>query len=114
MKLFRFNRKGCRCFFLSWLIVSFLGTNLFAPGNSIAISMSDEETIKREMLDLIRMRMSLVEDGEVLAYVQAIGNRIVKQLGTTPYQYQFFVINQSVPNAFAVPGGYIFHLPRAD
>jgi beta-barrel assembly-enhancing protease len=108
MKLFRFRRKGWRSAFLSWLIACFLGTNLFTPGNSIAISMGDEETIGREVMDLIRMRMSLVEDGEVLSYVQAIGNRIVKQLGTTPYKYQFFVINQSVPNAFAIPGGYIF------
>jgi beta-barrel assembly-enhancing protease len=108
MKLFRFKRKGCRSVFLSWLIASFLGANLLAPGNSIAITMSDEDTIAREMLDLIRMRMSLVEDGEVLTYVQSIGNRIVKQLGTTPYKFQFFVINQSVPNAFAIPGGYIF------
>ena len=43
-----------------------------------------------------------------LTYVQSVGNRIVRQLGSTPYEYQFFVINQSVPNAFAVPGGYIF------
>jgi beta-barrel assembly-enhancing protease len=108
MKSFCFNTKGCRSVLLSWLIASFLGTNLFAPGNSFAISLSDEKTIGREVLEQIRIHLSLVEDGEVLTYVQAIGNRIVKQLGSTPYQYQFFVINQSVPNAFAVPGGYIF------
>ena len=37
-----------------------------------------------------------------------MGNRLVKQLGNTPYDFQFFVINEPVPNAFAVPGGYIF------
>jgi beta-barrel assembly-enhancing protease len=108
MKLLLFRRKGCRYFFLSWLIASYLGASIFMPGNCSAISMGDEETIGREVMDLIRMRMSLVEDGEVLSYVQAIGNRIVKQLGTTTYKYQFFVINQSVPNAFAIPGGLIF------
>jgi beta-barrel assembly-enhancing protease len=108
MKVFCLKRKGCRFFFLSWLIVSFLGTNLLLPRNSIAITRGDEETVGREILDLVRMRLSLVEDGEVLTYVQAVGNRIVKELGPAPYQYQFFVINQSVPNAFAVPGGYIF------
>ena len=78
------------------------------PGKAWALTLSDEKKIGREMLDLIKARLSLVEDGEVLTYVQAIGNRIVNQLGNTPYQYRFFVINQSVPNAFAVPGGYIF------
>lgn len=97
----RAGRKGL----VIWLVISLLGVTLFLPAKGGALSLSDERAIGREMLAMIKARMSLVEDGEVLAYVQAVGNRIVKQLGTTPYQYRFFVINQSVPNAFAVPGG---------
>ncbi len=100
----RAGRKGL----VIWLVISLLGVTLFLPAKGGALSLSDEKAIGREMLAMIKARMSLVEDGEVLAYVQAVGNRIVEQLGTTPYQYRFFVINQSVPNAFAVPGGYIF------
>ena len=108
MKRLRVSRKGCRSVFLIWLIVSFLGVNCFLSETAGALTLSDENTIGREMLEMIRTRLSLVEDGEVLTYVQAVGNRIVRQLGSIPYRYQFFVINQSVPNAFAVPGGYIF------
>jgi predicted Zn-dependent protease len=108
MKLFRLSKKGCRSVFLIWLLVSFLGMSLFTPGNTGAVTLSDEKTLGREILEKIKAQLSLVEDGEVLTYVQAVGNRIVKQLGNTPYQFQFFVINESVPNAFAVPGGYIF------
>ncbi len=108
MKGLRMIGKGGRQVFLIWLMVSFLGTTLFVPGRAWALTLSDEKKIGREMLEMIKARMSLVEDGEVLTYVQAIGNRIVKQLGNTPYHYRFFVINQAVPNAFAVPGGYIF------
>ena len=108
MKGLHIAGKGGRQIFLIWLMISFLSTTLFVPGKAWALTLSDEKKIGREMLDLIKARLSLVEDGEVLTYVQAIGNRIVNHLGNTPYQYRFFVINQSVPNAFAVPGGYIF------
>lgn len=108
MKRLRIAGKGPRKGFLIWLIIAFLGMNLSLPGKAVALTLSDEKTIGRDMLEMIKARMSLVEDGEVLTYVQAIGNRIVKQVGNTPYQYRFFVINQAVPNAFAVPGGYIF------
>ncbi len=52
--------------------------------------------------------MPLVEDGEVLTYVRNVGNRVAKEVGITTYQFQFFVVDETVPNAFAVPGGYIF------
>ncbi len=52
--------------------------------------------------------MPLVEDGEVLTYVRNVGNRVAKEVGITTYQFQFFVVDQSIPNAFAVPGGNIF------
>jgi beta-barrel assembly-enhancing protease len=94
--------------FCCWLIVSFLGANLLAPRPAAALSLSDEKRIGKEALDMIKTRLPLVEDGEVLTYVQSVGNRIVKQLGNTPYDYQFFVINEPVPNAFAIPGGFIF------
>jgi beta-barrel assembly-enhancing protease len=108
MKWFGLRRKRVRFGFLVWLIASFLGVNLFTPSTAAALALSDEKKIGKEMLELIKEHLPLVEDGEVLSYVQAVGSRIVKQLGNTSYDYQFFVINESVPNAFAIPGGYIF------
>lgn len=78
------------------------------PPPASGLSASEESELGKKTLEKIRERMALVEDGEVLNYVQSVGNRIVSQIGTTPYQYQFFVVDQAVPNAFAVPGGYIF------
>jgi predicted Zn-dependent protease len=108
MQSFRFNARGYRSGFLIWMTVFFLCTNAFLPDPIVGMSLSEEGKIGKELLDKIRERMSLVEDGEVLTYVQSVGSRVVKQLGNTLYPYQFFVINQSVPNAFAIPGGYVF------
>jgi len=62
----------------------------------------------RKILGQIRAHIPLVEDPAIVGYVQSVGNRIVKQVGITSYEYQFYVVNLSIPNAFAVPGGYIF------
>ncbi len=102
------SRKHVRFLFVCWLIIAFLSVNLLTPPAAAALALSDEKKIGKEALEMIKARLPLVEDGEVLTYVQSVGNRIVKQLGHTPYDYQFFVINEPVPNAFAIPGGYIF------
>lgn len=103
MKGLRMIGKGGRQVFLIWLMVSFLGTTLFVPGRAWALTLSDEKKIGREMLEMIKARMSLVEDGEVLTYVQAIGNRIVKQLGNTPYHYRFLSSTRLFPMLLPCP-----------
>ncbi|HBZ55124.1 MAG TPA: hypothetical protein DEO88_06935 [Syntrophobacteraceae bacterium] len=79
------------------------------PGSPAwALSLSEEKEIGRKALQQVRQYFPLVEDIELLAYVQSIVNRITKTLDSTPYQYQVFIINNDTPNAFAIPGGYVF------
>ena len=77
-------------------------------GKVNAVTLSEEKELGKKFVVLIHKSMPFVEDGEVLTYVRNIGNRVAKQVGTTTYQFQFFVVDAPVPNAFAVPGGYIF------
>lgn len=79
-----------------------------APRRASALSISEEKDLGRDLMRLIQQKLKLVEDGDVLTYVHSVGSKIVKTLGTTSYEYRFFVVDQSVPNAFAIPGGYIF------
>ncbi|MFZ2447100.1 MAG: M48 family metalloprotease [Syntrophobacteraceae bacterium] len=81
---------------------------LMPSGTANALNLSEEKEIGRKILEQIRRYMPLVEDGEMLTYIRGVGNRIVKEVGVTPYQYQFFIVDLPVPNAFAIPGGYIF------
>src|SRR5271157_4560594 len=77
-------------------------------GEVNAITLSEEKNLGKKFVGMIRKSMPLVEDGEVLTYVRNVGNRVAKEVGITTYQFQFFVVDEMVPNAFAVPGGYIF------
>lgn len=86
----------------------FCTVNLVPVKRANAFSLSEEKELGRKILQLIKAQMPLVEDGEILTYVRSVGNRVAASVGTTTYQYQFFVVDAPVPNAFAVPGGFIF------
>ncbi len=81
---------------------------LYPAGTVNAITLSEEKELGQKVVLLIRKSMPMVEDGEVLAYVRSVGNRVAKEVGITTYQFQFFVVDQPIPNAFAIPGGNIF------
>lgn len=100
------RRTKARCVLV--VLAAFITATVLPPADSWAFSLSEEKELGRKILEKIKEQMPLVEDGEVLTYVQSVGNRVARQLGVTPYEFQFFVMNQSVPNAFAIPGGYIF------
>ncbi len=78
------------------------------PEGAFPMSLSQENALGQKVVKLIRKSMPLIENGEILTYVNEVGQRIVQQVGVTPYKFRFYVINESVPNSFAVPGGNIF------
>lgn len=89
------------------VLIIFTSVILF-PCKVRAITLSEERDLGKKFVRMVRKAMPLVEDGEVLTYVRNIGNRVAAQVGITTYRFQFFVVDESIPNAFAVPGGYIF------
>ena len=102
------HRKSSRGYAALAVLMVGLWVNLWPPAAARAFDISDEKVLGRRILEQVRERMPLVDDGEVVTYVQSVGNRVTRQLSDTPFQYQFFVINEATPNAFAIPGGYIF------
>ncbi len=73
-----------------------------------AISPSAEEDLSVRFMKAVQERFVMVDDPVVVRYVEAIGSRIVRALPAQPFQYRFFVIDESSYNAFAGPGGVIF------
>jgi predicted Zn-dependent protease len=53
-------------------------------------------------------QLPLIHDLEVLEFVDDLGQRLVRSLGDQPFEYRFRVIVDPEPNAFAVPGGYVY------
>jgi predicted Zn-dependent protease len=69
----------------------------------------DEETkIAREFRREAKKELKIVTNPEVERYIDRIGQRILAVMGPQPYNYRFFVVDDSQLNAFAVPGGSIY------
>jgi predicted Zn-dependent protease len=62
-----------------------------------------EET-SRQMIASV----GLLEDPTLNAYVSEIGRKLLRGVPHRGFRYQFYVTDQTEPNAFALPGGHIF------
>jgi predicted Zn-dependent protease len=89
------------------VIVIFTLSSLIAP-TVLSITVKEEEDMSRQMMAMIYKHFDVIDDPTIVPYVNKIGQRILASLPKQPFQYRFHVINESVYNAFATPGGHIF------
>ncbi len=67
-----------------------------------------EVRISREFRREAKKSLKLVQNIEVERYVNQLGQRLLSVMGPRPFEYLFFVVENSQLNAFAVPGGSIY------
>jgi predicted Zn-dependent protease len=74
--------------------------NIFSPEQEMVLG------------ELNYQRMSgdsrFLQDEKLLAYIRAIGEKLVRHLPPTGIKFQFFIIDMPSNNAFNTPGGYVF------
>ena len=56
----------------------------------------------------IKAQSKMVNNTEQLKYLNDIGQRLAKLMGRDEFEYEFNIIEDPTPNAFALPGGKIF------
>jgi predicted Zn-dependent protease len=72
------------------------------------LSVEKEKEMGRRLVLQIEKELEVIRDPTVQQYVEGIGERIVSEIGATPYEFRYYVVKSPDPNAFAVPGGHIF------
>lgn len=72
------------------------------------ISESQEISIGRESAQQAAASLGLVEDSTLQAYVQRVGGSLAAVSERPGLPWTFRVVEDATPNAFALPGGYIF------
>ena len=77
-------------------------------GGTALVSVEKEQAIGDEMSQQVEEQIGLYASDELSGYVDAVGQRLVTALGETPYTFNFGIVDQAEPNAFASPGGYIY------
>jgi predicted Zn-dependent protease len=79
------------------------------PSKRVILSTSyDDAAVGRESSDAVATELGLLDDPALDAYLNEIGRKLLRGIPRRSFNYQFKVVDQEEPNAFALPGGYIF------
>lgn len=76
------------------------GANIFSPDQEMVLGDLTYQSLVRDM--------HFVRDPDLVAYINRIGERLIKYLPPTGLKFQFFIVDIPEANAFDVPGGYVF------
>ncbi len=72
------------------------------------ISEAEELELGREAAQQVEEYLGFAGSAELNAYVDRIGQRLVKHSERSHLAYEFHVVDMKEPNAFALPGGFIY------
>jgi predicted Zn-dependent protease len=85
-----------------------IGLALAATGSACAISTQQEVQMGQDYAQQINAQLPIIKDPEIVRYINVLGDSIAKLADDRSLSWQFFVVNASEVNAFAVPGGYVY------
>ena len=71
------------------------------------MSLAQERRLGESVVRDIRLSGVYLEDPEVNGYLNELGNRLVTAIPGSPFEFEFFAVNDPSINAFALPGGYV-------
>lgn len=72
------------------------------------ISEAQEVELGQQTAQQIRQSMAMVDDPELQAYVERVGQQLAAESERPDLPWSFQVVDDPTPNAFALPGGPIF------
>ena len=75
---------------------------------TVLLTEYDDARVGAEASRDVEAEIGVLDDPELESYVNQIGKRLLRGVPRRSFQYQFKVVDQLEPNAFALPGGYIF------
>ncbi|MDJ0618698.1 MAG: M48 family metallopeptidase [Calothrix sp. MO_192.B10] len=80
----------------------------FSALDSTILLLRGESSVGKSVAKQAKKRLDLVEDAEISAYVNEIGQKLANVAGREDFKYEFSTIANESINAFALPGGKIF------
>jgi predicted Zn-dependent protease len=78
------------------------------PERTVLSTVHVDEKVGEKVSDEVAAEIGIVHDPELDAYLEAVGRRLTRHAPGYRFTYTFAVIDQDTPNAFALPGGYVF------
>jgi len=100
-----------RCAALAPILAIWLGACggiLPSADDGVDPSLDREREITEEIATQIRRSGKLVNDPTLLAYLDSLGQELVRASGTQPFVYRFAIIDDDSLNAFTIGGGHVY------
>src|SRR5688572_20942940 len=79
-----------------------------AKKRTVLMTEYDDARVGRESAQDVKSEIGVLDDPALASYVSGIGNKLLRGVPRRGFDYQFYVVDMVEPNAFALPGGYIF------
>ncbi len=90
-------------------LVVFLSLSCGGSGGDFnLISIEEEWQLGAQLSQDVARQVQLLNDPASLAYVNEMGQRIVRQTPMANLPWQFHIVNDPEINAFAIPGGHVY------
>jgi predicted Zn-dependent protease len=103
------RKRATVAFVAGVLTVAGCATNPVTGKRQLAlISEAQELEIGKSAAAEVQQTIGLVDDAELQAYVQRVGLEMARTSQRPELPWSFAVVDDPTPNAFALPGGYIF------
>ncbi|MFN8255663.1 MAG: M48 family metalloprotease [Bacteroidales bacterium] len=81
---------------------------LFQALSIYSQDLSLDKKLGEEGKAMVESSMGFCEDPERLEVIKQLGSNLTSHLDNKLFDYQFYLVDMGEPNAFALPGGYIF------
>jgi predicted Zn-dependent protease len=101
--MFRLTKLILFLFLIGTLLQNFHRVN-----PACAFSVGEEKEVGEQLLTLVRKEFKLIDEPDVIQYINNLGQETLTVAGSQYFDYHFFVINNKELNAFAAPSGLIF------
>ncbi len=101
----RLNRLAHIYYFFFFFLFLF---QLLSSNSHAMMSISEEREFGEKLLKEVLSQVTLIDDPEIIHFVQETGESILKVINGKYFHYRFFVIKDPALNAFAMPGGLVF------
>ena len=111
------NFRSVKLSRISWLLIAALalvgcGSNLKKPKSDqkpvILSTRYDDVRAGQDVSKQVEAEMGIYRDPALNAYIRKIGMKLVRHAPLQPFDYTFTIVDQPMPNAFALPGGFIY------
>lgn len=67
-----------------------------------------DQRVGQDTAKEVEAELGLLNAPEIVNYVREVGRRLVRYAPARSFDYHFAVVDQFEPNAFALPGGYVY------